>query len=95
MKLEGTFPFAGPRATVWALLHDPAVLAKALPGTKKLELAGPASEHLDPRGLVAVEVAVRLQPPDALEDASGRLDAPERHAGLRARRDARGRDTRW
>ena len=41
MNLSGTFPFAGPRTTVWALLHDPAVLAKALPGTKKLELAGP------------------------------------------------------
>ena len=41
MNLSGTFGFAGPRATVWALLHDPAVLAKALPGTKTLTLAGP------------------------------------------------------
>ena len=41
MNLSGTFAFAGPRATVWALLHDPAVLAKALPGTKTLTLAGP------------------------------------------------------
>jgi carbon monoxide dehydrogenase subunit G len=41
MNLAGTFTFAGPRPTVWALLHDPAVLAKALPGTKKLELTGP------------------------------------------------------
>ena len=41
MNLAGNFTFAGPRATVWALLHDPAVLAKALPGTKKLTLAGP------------------------------------------------------
>jgi carbon monoxide dehydrogenase subunit G len=40
MNLTGTFTFAGPRATVWALLHDPSVLAKALPGTKTLELTG-------------------------------------------------------
>lgn len=41
MNLSGTFSFAGPRATVWALLHDPAVLAKALPGTRRLELTAP------------------------------------------------------
>jgi carbon monoxide dehydrogenase subunit G len=41
MNLSGTFAFAGPRATVWALLHDPAVLAKALPGTKTLTMSGP------------------------------------------------------
>jgi len=34
--LSGTFTFDGPRAKVWALLQDPAVLAKALPGTKTL-----------------------------------------------------------
>lgn len=38
MKLDGTFTFNGPRATVWALLQDPEVLAKALPGTERLEL---------------------------------------------------------
>lgn len=38
MKLDGTFTFNGPRATVWALLQDPDVLAKALPGTERLEL---------------------------------------------------------
>jgi carbon monoxide dehydrogenase subunit G len=41
VNLSGTFAFAGPRATVWTLLHDPAVLAKALPGTKTLTLSGP------------------------------------------------------
>ena len=40
MKLEGTFTFNGPRETVWDLLQDPAVLAKTLPGTKRLERAG-------------------------------------------------------
>jgi hypothetical protein len=41
MTLDGTFTFNGPRHAVWALLQDPAVLAKALPGTEKLELVGP------------------------------------------------------
>jgi carbon monoxide dehydrogenase subunit G len=36
MILSGTFTFNGPRVTVWDLLQDPAVLAKALPGTKTL-----------------------------------------------------------
>jgi len=36
MNLTGTFTFNGPRAAVFELLQDPAVLAKALPGTKTL-----------------------------------------------------------
>ena len=41
MTLDGTFTFGGPRALVWDLLQDPAVLAKVLPGTERLELTGP------------------------------------------------------
>jgi uncharacterized protein len=40
MNLNGTFTFSAPRDTVWALLQDPAVLAKALPGTERLSLVG-------------------------------------------------------
>ena len=40
MTLGGTFTFAGPRPLVWDLLQDPAVLAKALPGTKTLTQKG-------------------------------------------------------
>ena len=40
MNLSGTFTFNGPRATVWDLLQDPAVLAKALPGTERLTQTG-------------------------------------------------------
>lgn len=40
MTMSGTFLFAGPRAAVWDLLQDPAVLAKALPGTKTLTRTG-------------------------------------------------------
>lgn len=39
MTLSGSFTFGGPRAIVWDLLQDPAVLAKALPGTKTLTQA--------------------------------------------------------
>jgi carbon monoxide dehydrogenase subunit G len=41
MNLNGTFTFNGPRTAVWDLLQDPAVLAKTLPGTERLTLAGP------------------------------------------------------
>ena len=41
MILNGTFTFNGPRQRVWDLLQDPEVLAKALPSTERLTLAGP------------------------------------------------------
>jgi len=41
MKVQGAFTFRGPRALVWDLLQDPAVLAKAMPGTKRLERTAP------------------------------------------------------
>jgi carbon monoxide dehydrogenase subunit G len=41
VNLNGTFTFNGPRATVWELLQDPAVLAKALPGAKTLTQTAP------------------------------------------------------
>ena len=41
MILNGTFMFTGPRQTVWDLLQDPDVLAKALPGTERLTMSGP------------------------------------------------------
>jgi carbon monoxide dehydrogenase subunit G len=40
MILSGTYTFEGPRARVWEILQDPAVLAKALPGTKTLTQVG-------------------------------------------------------
>jgi hypothetical protein len=41
MLLEGDFTFDGPRRTVWDLLQDPEVLAKALPGAQELRQTGP------------------------------------------------------
>jgi uncharacterized protein len=40
VNLNGSFKFNGPRDKVWALLQDPVVLAKALPGTERLSLVG-------------------------------------------------------
>ncbi len=36
MIVEGTYTFKGPRETVWALLQDPDVLGKAMPGAQRL-----------------------------------------------------------
>jgi carbon monoxide dehydrogenase subunit G len=41
MILSGTYEFSAPRQRVWELLQDPAVLAKALPGTERLVLSAP------------------------------------------------------
>jgi carbon monoxide dehydrogenase subunit G len=41
MTLDGVFTFNGSRQAVWDLLQDPSVLAKTLPGTERLDLAGP------------------------------------------------------
>jgi carbon monoxide dehydrogenase subunit G len=37
MKIEGEYLFNGPQEEVWEILHDPEILATALPGTKSLE----------------------------------------------------------
>lgn len=40
VKLEGTFSIGAPRAIVWELLNDPAVLARIIPGCERLTPAG-------------------------------------------------------
>jgi len=41
VKLKGTFTFAAPRAKVWQILNDPAVLKRHMPGCESLEPIGP------------------------------------------------------
>ncbi len=41
MKVSGTYELPGKPEQVWALLTDPARLAKCLPGCEKLEADGP------------------------------------------------------
>jgi carbon monoxide dehydrogenase subunit G len=40
MIVDGEHTFNGPRQQVWDLLQDPEVLAKAMPGARKLHLTG-------------------------------------------------------
>ncbi len=40
MIVSGEYVFTGPRQAVWDLLQDPAVLVKAMPGAKKLDVTG-------------------------------------------------------
>ncbi|HET7233898.1 MAG TPA: carbon monoxide dehydrogenase subunit G [Longimicrobium sp.] len=40
MIVEGEFTFRAPRRSVWVLLQDPSVLAKAMPGAQKLISTG-------------------------------------------------------
>jgi carbon monoxide dehydrogenase subunit G len=41
MTLDGSHHFKAPRDRVWALLTDPAVLARATPGCERLDPTGP------------------------------------------------------
>ena len=41
MNLTGSFTFAAPRAAVWRVLNDPAVLQRHMPGCEALEPVGP------------------------------------------------------
>jgi len=41
MKVEGITTLHGPRPVVWELLRDPTVLAKAMPGTRRLDQTAP------------------------------------------------------
>lgn len=52
MILSGSYEFSAPRQRVWELLQDPAVLAKALPGTERLVLS--AEDRFD--GVMKVSV---------------------------------------
>ena len=71
MNLSGSFAFAGRRAAVWTLLHDPAVLAKALPGTKTLTMTGPGryegTMKVSIGPLTAAEFAVVVTLADEIE----------------------------
>lgn len=41
MRIEGSARIAAPRQAVWDALHDPAVLARTLPGCESLQVTGP------------------------------------------------------
>jgi len=40
MRVEGTYTLPAPRERIWALLNDPAVLARVTPGVKELTPEG-------------------------------------------------------
>ncbi len=73
MTLEGTFTFDGPRETVWELLQDPQVLAKAMPGAQELKqtaddrFEGVMKVSIGPMNAAEFRLSVQLsdkQPPE-------------------------------
>ena len=77
MQLEDNFTFAGPRAAVFELLLNPEVLARALPGTNKLEqidddtYQGEAQVRVGPMGgsfMMEVKILAK-QPPESYQMA--------------------------
>ena len=47
MKIAGEYVFHGPREEVWEMMRDPIVLAKAMPGTQKLDRVSETEYHGD------------------------------------------------
>ena len=80
MNLDGTFTFNGPRQAVWDLLQDPAVLAKALPGTERLTQTGEdryegvMKVSIGPMTAASFSVSVTLQDKVAPETYTMQID---------------------
>jgi uncharacterized protein len=80
MNLSGTFNFNGPRPKVWDLLQDPAVLAKALPGTERLVLTaedrfeGVMKVSVGPVTAAKFDVVVTLKDKQPLDRFSMTID---------------------
>src|SRR4030095_8022621 len=74
MILSGTFTFEGPRERVWEILHDPEVLAKALPGTKTLTQVGDDRYQgvmkVSVGPMSAAEFAISVELKDKIEPAT-------------------------
>jgi len=74
MNLTGTYTFDGPRESVWAMLQDPTVLARILPGTKSLEQSGPDSYQgvmkVSIGPMTAAEFNVRVELKDKVPPSS-------------------------
>ena len=74
MTLSGTFTFRGPRAVVFDLLQDPAVLVKVMPGAERLERVA-ANRY---EGVMKVGLGPLTAAAFALHVTLGDLSPPER-----------------
>ncbi len=85
MIVEGTYAFGATREALWELLMDPSVIAKTMPGTKRLERVSPERYeglmHVGVGPITAAEFqlvvtiaeAVRPERYTMLVDAKGRF----------------------
>ncbi|HEX8318551.1 carbon monoxide dehydrogenase subunit G [Longimicrobium sp.] len=74
MIVDGEHTFPGPRQTVWDLLQDPEVLAKAMPGARKLHLTGDGVYEgvirIGVGPVTAAEWSLKVELKDRVEPAS-------------------------
>ncbi|MGH3441920.1 MAG: SRPBCC family protein [Nitriliruptorales bacterium] len=78
MKLSGSYTLNAGRPDVWAALHDPAVLARTLPGCQSLEVTGPDEYAVTVKAGVASITGTyvgRVRLADKVEPESYRLVA--------------------
>jgi hypothetical protein len=74
MIVDGEHTFPGPRQTVWDLLQDPEVLAKAMPGARKLHLTADGIYEgvirIGVGPVTAAEWSLKVELKDRVEPAS-------------------------
>ena len=78
MKVEGTHSFAAPRATVWAVLNDPARMAKTMPGIESFEVEDErrwSAKVKIPLGLGALQMSIKFEKTDERELEYAKLNA--------------------
>ena len=76
MKLAGEMTIAAPRPRVWAVLNDPALLQRHMPGCESLQCTGPDTyEAVLKIGVAAIKGTYKatLRISDRVEPASYRL----------------------
>lgn len=106
MKVTGAYQVDAPRARVYAMLQDPEVLARCIPGCDKLERTGPDEYRMQMKLLIAsvsgsFEGGVRLadhQPPSSFVmhvDGKGRIGFMKGAGALTLKESGTATDVSW
>ena len=84
MRIEGTQAFAAPRATVWAVLNDPARMAKTMPGVESFDVSDDRHWIANvkiPLGLGALQMKINFEKTEEREPDFAKLDAKGQGVG--------------
>jgi uncharacterized protein len=106
MRVEGTKQLAAPRARVWAVLNDPARMARLMPGVESFDIADDRHWRANvkiPLGLGSLRMSIDMEKTEEREPEFARLHAKGNGVGafldmdtsFELREGAGGTDMRW